>query len=62
MKFTDATIRIEFSEEDLTKALADYIDLEYNRPRLANKIRNKQFKVSRKPGHPFCIEINHKNK
>ena len=57
MKFTNTTTRIEFSEEDITKALADYVDLEYNRPKLANKIRNKSFKVNRTEGHPFSIDV-----
>lgn len=57
MKFTNTTTRIEFSEDDITKALADYVDLEYNRPKLANKIRNKSFKVNRREGHPFSIDV-----
>lgn len=60
MKFTKTTTRIEFSEEDLTRALADYVDLEYNRPNLADKIRNNHFKVDRDPRRPFSIEVKHK--
>lgn len=57
MKFTNTSTRIEFSEEDLTKALADYVDLEFNRPKLANKIRSKRFTVNRKTNHPFSIDV-----
>jgi hypothetical protein len=62
MKFTNTVTRIEFSEEDLTRALADYVDLEYNRPNLADKIRNKQFSISKHPNTPFSIEVKHKSK
>jgi len=49
--------KIEFSEEDLRIALADYVDLNHNRPKLAESIRNNNFKVSRSKNGAFSLKV-----
>ena len=57
MKFTNVMTKIEFSEEDLRTALADYVDLNHHRPNLAESIRNNKFKVSRSEGGAFSLKV-----
>jgi hypothetical protein len=57
VKFTNVMTKIEFSEEDLRIALADYVDLNHNRPKLAESIRNNNFKVSRSKNGAFSLKV-----
>lgn len=57
MKFTNVITKIEFSEEDLCTALADYVDLNHHRPTLAESIRKNKFKIINSPDGGFSIKV-----
>ncbi len=57
MKFTNVITKIEFSQEDIRTALADYVDLNHHRPGLADSIRKNKFKVTESPNGNFSIKV-----
>ncbi len=57
MKFTNVITKIEFNQEDIRTALADYIDLNHHRPTLAESIRKNKFKIVNSPDGSFSIKV-----
>lgn len=57
MKFTNVVTKIEFSQEDIRTALADYVDLNHHRPGLAESIRKNKFKIISSPSGNFSIKV-----
>ncbi len=57
MKFTNVVTKIEFGKEDIRRALADYIDLEFHRPDLAKSIRENKFKLTSSDSGDFSIKV-----
>jgi len=57
VKFTSVITKIDFDLEDVRVALADYVDLNYNKPQLAARIRKNQFKVVDSPNGKFSIKL-----
>lgn len=57
MKFTNVITKVDFSDEDLRQALADYVDFYHNKPDLAKSIREKSFtRCESEPGK-FSIKV-----
>tara|TARA_R110002096_G_scaffold416804_2_gene620154 strand:- start:456 stop:641 length:186 start_codon:yes stop_codon:yes gene_type:complete len=57
MKFTNVVTKIEFGKEDIRRALADYVDLEFHRPDLARSIRENKFKLTSSDTGDFSIKV-----
>jgi hypothetical protein len=57
MKFTNVVTKIEFGKEDIKRALADYVDLEFHRPDLAKSIRENKFKLTTSASGEFSIKV-----
>lgn len=57
MKFINVVTKIEFSQEDIRIALADYVDLNHHRPGLAESIRKNKFKIINSPDGSFSIKV-----
>ena len=58
MKFTNVITKIDFSEEDLRQALADYVDFYHHKPELAESIRRNSFKRCHSSTSKFSIKVN----
>jgi hypothetical protein len=57
MKFTDVITKIDFSDEDLRQALADYVDFYHHKPELARSIREKSFARCKSESGKFSIKV-----
>lgn len=57
MKFVSVVTKIEFTQDDICTALADYVDLNFHRPELADNIRKNKFKVAKSPTDFFSISV-----
>lgn len=57
MKFTNVITKIDFEQDDIRQALADYIDFYHHKPDLAASIRKNSFKVTSSPTGKFSIKV-----
>mgnify|MGYP003656398632 FL=1 len=57
MKFTNVITKIDFTDEDLRQALADYVDFYHHKPDLAESIRRNSFQRCRDSTSKFSIKV-----
>jgi len=57
MKFTNVITKIDFSDEDLRNALADYVDFYHHKPELADSIRRNRFQRCESSTSKFSIKV-----
>ena len=62
MKFTNVITKIDFSEEDLRQALADYVDFYHHKPDLAASIRSNSFSRCKSTTGKFSIKVRSEDK
>lgn len=57
MKFTNVITKIDFTDEDLRQALADYVDFYHHQPELAESIRRNYFQRCSDQTSRFSIKV-----
>ena len=57
MEFKNLQTRLFFNQEDIRKALSDYVDFYYHRPELARRIRDNQCKLGSSEKGMFVLDV-----